>query len=72
MSSGSDVLPNILLPTYDPKRAYFCGCKEAETRPAMWVGKTPLQWVASAPTEPLHTLHLWGGKRKGKEVLTAC
>ncbi len=32
LSSGSEVLPNILLPSYDSRRACFHRWKEAETR----------------------------------------
>lgn len=73
LNSSPKVLPNVLLPGCDPKGLTSTGGKKLEQDKVCRWEKTHLQWMTSAPAEPLHTLPpLWGGKRKGKEVLTTC
>lgn len=72
---GSEVLPNILLPNNDPKRAYFCGCEEAETRRATWVGKNPLAGGGICPRRTSSHAAPVGRKKEGergpRRMLTA-
>lgn len=61
-----DVTPN-----RNPKMAYIQDRKELE-QDVVWGWEEPApSKVTSTPQKP-PLLQLWGGKRKGKKVLTAC